>query len=220
MTTPLLRSVSSKLSTTASPPQSRRPLEVPEGKIVALVGTTAPASCAPSLAFCRPRTSPSPMARSRCAASVNGRMPHQLARAGLILVPERDKVFSTLSVQENLAFAARPGGASPSSTSTDISRACANAPPSSPAISAAARSRMLAIGMALVSANTAADRRTLARPRAYRDQGTNGAPAPDRHELNLTVLLVEQNAKAALSIADLVTSWRRPRGVRRNRVSS
>ena len=44
-------------------------------------------------------------------ARINGRMPHELARAGIILVPERDKVFATLDVRENLEFAAREGGA-------------------------------------------------------------------------------------------------------------
>lgn len=34
---------------------------------------------------------------------VTGRPPHNLARRGLVLVPERDKVFATLTVQENLA---------------------------------------------------------------------------------------------------------------------
>ena len=33
---------------------------------------------------------------------VTGRPPHELARRGLVLVPERDKVFETLTVQENL----------------------------------------------------------------------------------------------------------------------
>ena len=36
------------------------------------------------------------------AATVTGRPPHELARRGLVLVPERDKVFETLTVQENL----------------------------------------------------------------------------------------------------------------------
>jgi len=35
-------------------------------------------------------------------ATVTGRPPHELARRGLVLVPERDKVFETLTVQENL----------------------------------------------------------------------------------------------------------------------
>src|SRR4029450_9718261 len=35
-------------------------------------------------------------------AAITGRPPHELARRGLVLVPERDKVFETLTVQENL----------------------------------------------------------------------------------------------------------------------
>jgi len=35
-------------------------------------------------------------------ASVTGRPPHELARRGLVLVPERNKVFETLTVQDNL----------------------------------------------------------------------------------------------------------------------
>ena len=34
--------------------------------------------------------------------TVTGKAPHELARRGLVLVPERDKVFETLTVQENL----------------------------------------------------------------------------------------------------------------------
>ena len=34
--------------------------------------------------------------------TVNGRPPHELTRRGLVLVPERDKVFETLTVGENL----------------------------------------------------------------------------------------------------------------------
>jgi branched-chain amino acid transport system ATP-binding protein len=33
-----------------------------------------------------------------------GLMPHQISRLGIVLVPERSKVFETLSVQENLNF--------------------------------------------------------------------------------------------------------------------
>ena len=33
---------------------------------------------------------------------ITGRMPHEVARRGLVLVPERDKVFETLTVGENL----------------------------------------------------------------------------------------------------------------------
>src|SRR5262245_8089503 len=41
---------------------------------------------------------------------INGERPHRLARAGVILVPEREKVFATLSVQENLTFAGHESG--------------------------------------------------------------------------------------------------------------
>ena len=34
--------------------------------------------------------------------TITGRRPHEIARRGLVLVPERDKVFETLTVQENL----------------------------------------------------------------------------------------------------------------------
>lgn len=41
----------------------------------------------------------------------NGRSPDQIARAGMLLVPERDKVFATLTVDENLAaIPTRRGG--------------------------------------------------------------------------------------------------------------
>lgn len=38
---------------------------------------------------------------------VTGRPPHALAHRGLVLVPERDKVFTTLTVEENLAVVSR-----------------------------------------------------------------------------------------------------------------
>lgn len=41
----------------------------------------------------------------------NGRPPHRVARDGMLLVPERTKVFATLTVDENLtATPTRPGG--------------------------------------------------------------------------------------------------------------
>src|SRR3989304_10199562 len=41
---------------------------------------------------------------------LNGKPPHEVARRGVILVPERDKVFATMTVEENLlAVSARHG---------------------------------------------------------------------------------------------------------------
>jgi branched-chain amino acid transport system ATP-binding protein len=42
-----------------------------------------------------------------------GAPPEQIARAGVGLVPQGRAIFSTLTVRENLLFAARPGGARP-----------------------------------------------------------------------------------------------------------
>src|SRR2546423_485739 len=37
---------------------------------------------------------------------ISRRMPHQIARDGIVLVPERTKIFATLTVDENLAAVA------------------------------------------------------------------------------------------------------------------
>jgi len=39
---------------------------------------------------------------------LNGRAPHEIVRRGLVLVPEREKIFQTLTVDENLATAVAP----------------------------------------------------------------------------------------------------------------
>jgi branched-chain amino acid transport system ATP-binding protein len=39
---------------------------------------------------------------------INGRLPHVLSRERLVLVPERNKVFDTLTVRENLLFSLTP----------------------------------------------------------------------------------------------------------------
>jgi len=39
---------------------------------------------------------------------INGHLPHDLSRSGLVLVPERNKVFDTLTVRDNLLFSYTP----------------------------------------------------------------------------------------------------------------
>src|SRR5258707_10502324 len=89
-------------------------LEVPNGSIVALVGTNGAGKTTTLRAISgflpfedAEITDGEIMLAGR---RIDGELPHQLARAGVILVPEREKVFATLSVQENLAFAAREAG--------------------------------------------------------------------------------------------------------------
>ena len=143
--------------------------------------------------------------------AVTGRAPHELARRGLVLVPERDKVFETLTVQENLR-ALVPG----SRADRDVAR-----PPVTleqifhyfPALAGRRRQlagylsggerQMLALATAL-----------LCRPRVLLVDELSLGLAPLvvetlmalvarlRDELGLAVLLVEQNAGAALAVAN------------------
>jgi branched-chain amino acid transport system ATP-binding protein len=144
-------------------------------------------------------------------ATVTGRPPHELTRCGLVLVPERDKVFETLTVQENLR-ALVPGGRA----DRDVTR-----PPVTlaqvfhyfPALAGRRRQlagylsggerQMLALATAL-----------LCRPRVLLVDELSLGLAPLvveslmtlvarlRDELGLAVLLVEQNAGAALAVAN------------------
>jgi branched-chain amino acid transport system ATP-binding protein len=182
-------------------------LDVPEGSIVALVGTNGAGKSTTLRAISGFLPSEDVAITDGLIMlgdqRIDGRLPHQLAKAGIILVPEREKVFGTLSVQDNLAFAARADAA------ITIERIHGYFPRLRERSSQLAgylsggEKQMLAIGMAL-----------LCRPRLLLIDELSLGLAPiaikelmERlqqisHELGLTVLLVEQNAKAALSIAD------------------
>src|SRR5262245_21212789 len=135
---------------------------------------------------------------------INGERPHRLARAGVILVPEREKVFATLSIQENLAFAGESAnGATTCNHVLSYFPHLAERRSQLAGYLSGGEKQMLAIGMAL-----------LCRPKLLLiDELSLGlAPIVIKElmqklrvicrELGLTVLLVEQNAKAALTIAD------------------
>jgi branched-chain amino acid transport system ATP-binding protein len=134
---------------------------------------------------------------------INGERPHRLARAGVILVPEREKVFATLTVQENLAFAANESGSIIYERVLSYFPRLAERRLQLAGYLSGGEKQMLAIGMAL-----------LCRPKLLLiDELSLGlAPIVTKElmerlrlicrELGLTVLLVEQNAKAALMIAD------------------
>ncbi|HEX7206241.1 MAG TPA: ABC transporter ATP-binding protein [Xanthobacteraceae bacterium] len=182
-------------------------LDVPEGEIVALVGTNGAGKTTTLRAISGflpsedvAITDGAIMLRGE---RINGRIPHQLAKAGIILVPEREKVFATLSVQDNLAFAAREAGA------ITIDRIHGYFPRLRERSSQLAgylsggEKQMLAIGMALLCRPTLLliDELSLGlAPIAIKELMERLRQIS--RELRLTVLLVEQNAKAALSIAD------------------
>ena len=141
-------------------------------------------------------------------ARIENRPPHANAARGIVLVPERDKIFPNLTVAENLT-ASSPGRAN----AAERRRLDAIVFQFFPAL-AGLRSRlagllsggerqMLAIGSAV-----------LCNPQLLLVDELSLGLAPVvvedlirrlsalRHELGITVLLVEQNANIALTVAD------------------
>lgn len=182
-------------------------LDIPEGTIVALVGTNGAGKTTTMRAI-------SGFLPSEDVAitdgeitlqgrRVNGQLPHQLARAGLILVPERDKVFGTLSVTDNLEFAAR------SDSHIKLDRVLSYFPRLTERKNSLAgylsggEKQMLAVGMALLCNPTVLliDELSLGLAPIVVKDLLERLQAICK-EFGLTVLLVEQNAKAALAIAD------------------
>ncbi len=138
---------------------------------------------------------------------VTGAAPHVLARRGLVLIPERDKVFESLTVRENLVASHRPGA--PDRTAVSLDRVFHYFPV------LASRQRQLAGYL------SGGERQMLAiasgllcQPRILLVDELSLGLAPVvvgqlmdhlrqlRDELGVAILLVEQNAAAALDIAD------------------
>jgi len=136
---------------------------------------------------------------------LNGLPPHQIARRGIVLVPERKKVFETLSLHENLAILSTHN--SPGKESADriyeyfpILKARKD---SLAGFLSGGERQMLAMGQAL-----------LCSPKLLLiDELSQGlAPLVIRHlvdsllqmkrDFGLTILMVEQNAATALDVAD------------------
>ena len=182
-------------------------LDVPDGSIVALVGTNGAGKTTTlrAISGLLPSedvaiTDGSIMLRGR---RINGRLPHQLANIGIILVPEREKVFATLSVQDNLTFGARPNTAITVDRIHDYFPRLRERSSQLAGYLSGGEKQMLAIGMALLCRPTLLliDELSLGlAPIVIKDLMERLQQIS--RELKLTVLLVEQNAKAALSIAD------------------
>jgi branched-chain amino acid transport system ATP-binding protein len=135
---------------------------------------------------------------------VNGRTPHAVAREGLVLVPERNKVFETLTVQENLSAIVRGSRPGPGfDVVFDLFPVLAQRRRQLAGYLSGGERQMLAIGTAL-----------LCRPVVLLIDELSLGLAPRvvddlmqlvlrlRDQLGLAVLLVEQNVGAALEIAD------------------
>ena len=137
--------------------------------------------------------------------TVTGKAPHELARRGLVLVPERDKVFETLTVQENLRalVPGRRDGAGDLERVFHYFPVLAERRRQLAGYLSGGERQMLALGTAL-----------LCRPVVLLVDELSLGLAPIvveslmemvrrlRDDLGLAVLLVEQNAGAALGVAD------------------
>jgi branched-chain amino acid transport system ATP-binding protein len=181
-------------------------LEVPTGSIVALVGTNGAGKTTTLRAISG--FLPSEDAEitdgeiTFNGRRVNGRLPHELARAGIILVPEREKVFATLSVKENLEFASREGGAITLDRILGYFPRLAERQAQLAGYLSGGEKQMLAIGMALLCRPTLLliDELSLGLAPIVIKELMERLQHVSR-ELGLTVLLVEQNANAALAIS-------------------
>ncbi len=138
--------------------------------------------------------------------SILGLPPYDVARHGVVLVPERRKIFETLSVEENLRIASRFGGAEPSGDMEqlfEIFPVLAERRQQTAGYLSGGERQMLAISQAL-----------LCKPKLMVVDELSLGLAPFlvkelmariremRAKFNLSVLLIEQDASSALAIAD------------------
>lgn len=134
---------------------------------------------------------------------IENRPPDEITRLGIVLVPERDKVFPNLTVAENLTVPfARQRGAGEEFVYHSFPRLAALRTRTAGLLSGGER-QMLAIGSALIC-----------RPRLLLVDELSLGLAPAvvedlmaqlvqiRRDLDITVVIVEQNAAVALGVAD------------------
>jgi branched-chain amino acid transport system ATP-binding protein len=146
---------------------------------------------------------------------LDGRTPHELARRGIVLVPEGRAVFASLTVLENLwaAVFARRGG------NLRVRRAIGEVLDLFPVLAGRAQQRagslsggeqqMLAIGRALAMEPELLVIDELSLGLAPRVVAEIYAVLRQKHEQGLTMLLVEQHLPFLLAAADDVYVLRR-----------
>lgn len=141
-----------------------------------------------------------------CGRSIRGRPNHRISELGISLVPERDKIFATMTVEDNLAACGARSGRDGVVRRDDLFELfppLASRRNSVAGYLSGGERQMLAIAMTL-----------LARPRLILIDEMSLGLAPVivqqlqtivlslRDELKLSFLVVEQNAASALDIGD------------------
>jgi len=184
-------------------------LAVPKGRIVAIVGTNGAGKTTTLRAISGflPAEDVDITDGSivYMGQPIGGRPPHELSRRGIVLVPERDKVFETLNVEENLLFNVplrERGGSALDQVYSYFPRLAERRTQTAGYMSGGEK-QMLAIGMALLCNPTLLllDELSLGlAPIIIRD--LMATMKRMNQDLGLTILLVEQNAMAAFAISD------------------
>jgi branched-chain amino acid transport system ATP-binding protein len=135
-------------------------------------------------------------------APLAGLLPHEISRRGIVLVPERNKVFETLTVQENLNFSlTRRRHAVRDKVYAYFPRLAERRSQIAGYLSGGEK-QMLAIGMALVCEPKLllVDELSLGLAPIVTEEIMAILQVINR-DLGLAMLIVEQNAAAALAVA-------------------
>ena len=184
-------------------------LHLNEGEIVALIGANG-AGKTTSLRTISGILAPRSGTITFMGRSIGGFAPEAIVRAGISQVPENRRLFGGLSVRDNLLMGAYHLSWSEkrANIQSDLDRVCSLFPVLKERVNQLAgtlsggEQQMLAIGRALMSRPRLLllDEPSLGlAPRAVK---TIFDAIPEFRAQGLTILLVEQNARAALQIAD------------------
>jgi branched-chain amino acid transport system ATP-binding protein len=183
-------------------------LEVQKGRIVALLGTngagktTTLRAISGFIGLDDARVSAGRIVYA--GARIENQPPHRVTARGIVLVPERNKVFENLTVEENLqAVVPRRGGSFARERVYEFFPALARLRRREAGYLSGGERQMLGIGAALACAPELLLVDELSQglsPLLVED--LMGRLQRVRQETGITVLLVEQNAQVALRVAD------------------
>jgi branched-chain amino acid transport system ATP-binding protein len=134
--------------------------------------------------------------------SLRGLLPHQISRLGVVLVPEREKLFGTLTVRENLDFSLTAKRRALRDAVLDYFPRLAERQKQIAGYLSGGEKQMLAIGMALICEPKLllVDELSLGLAPIVTNEIMEILRVINRN-LGLTMLIVEQNVAAALRIA-------------------
>jgi len=188
-------------------------LEVPAGRIVSLMGVNGSGKSTTLNAIAGLlRGDPQEIAAGSIwfdDERIDGRPPHEVVRRGIVLVPEREKIFETLTVAENLQASVAPPTITPAAHKERLAEVYELFPALMERKNAVAgflsggQRQMLAMARALLCHPRLllVDEMTLGlAPLVIAD--LLGRLCHMRASLGVSVLLVEQNVSAALEVAD------------------